>query len=77
MTKTVALADEVYEDLARLKKPGQSFSDVVRDLTQKHRPRLREVSGSLQEDEEYWEAFARARREARRQSAQRVDLEDE
>lgn len=76
MAKIVALADEVYEGLARLKKPGQSFSDVVRILTQEHRPRLREVYGSLQEDDEYWEAFARARREARRRSARRVELEE-
>ncbi len=30
MTKVVQLADDAYEALARQKRPGDSFSDVVR-----------------------------------------------
>jgi predicted CopG family antitoxin len=30
MTKVVQLADDAYEALARQKRPGESFSDVVR-----------------------------------------------
>jgi len=30
MAKTIAVADEVYEMLAKEKRPGESFSDVLR-----------------------------------------------
>lgn len=32
-TKTISLADDAYEKLKRLKREGESFSDVVRRLT--------------------------------------------
>jgi predicted CopG family antitoxin len=35
MTKTISLADDAYEALARAKKPGESFSDVARRLAKK------------------------------------------
>lgn len=32
-TKTIALSDDAYRRLARLKKKGESFTDVVQRLT--------------------------------------------
>ncbi|MBW3583834.1 MAG: hypothetical protein KY455_12125 [Euryarchaeota archaeon] len=77
MTKTVALADDAYEALDRLKRPGQSFSDVVRELTSKRRPRIRDViQDRLATDEdERWVEFKKERREARQVNLARVDLE--
>lgn len=74
MTKTVALADDAYEALARLKRPGESFSDVVRSLVAGRRPRLRDVAGIARQDQAHWKAFRRERSAARRISRQRVDL---
>lgn len=34
MTKNVSLADDAYEGLAKAKRGGESFSEVVRRLTQ-------------------------------------------
>lgn len=75
MTKTVALAEDAYAALARLKKPGQSFSDVVREIVGRRRPGVREVGGLLAEDGAYWDAFSKSRRLARRVSTDRVDFE--
>ena len=32
VTKTISLADDAYEALAAVKRPGESFSDVARRL---------------------------------------------
>ncbi|MEK6810640.1 MAG: antitoxin VapB family protein [Candidatus Thermoplasmatota archaeon] len=32
MAKTIAIADDVYETLSKEKRPGESFSDVIRRL---------------------------------------------
>lgn len=39
MVKTVTIGDDVYEALDRLVRPGESVSDVIRRLTDEHRPR--------------------------------------
>lgn len=75
MTKTVALSDEAYRSLARLKKPGQSFSGVVQDLVGGQRPSIRDVGGLLAKDSAYWKAHAQGRRRARRVLVDRVRLE--
>lgn len=32
-TKTISLSEDAYEDLKKMKRKGESFSDVVRKLT--------------------------------------------
>lgn len=32
-TRTISLADDAYEALSAMRRPGESFSDVVRRLT--------------------------------------------
>lgn len=32
-TRTISLADDAYEALSKMRRPGESFSDVVRRLT--------------------------------------------
>ena len=78
MTRTVALADDAYAALARLKKPGQSFSDVVRELTAAKRPRLRDVLPPKRTPEEdaFWRAYAEERAKARQQTLGRVRFEE-
>lgn len=76
MTRTVALADDAYDALARLKKPGQSFSDVVRDLTVSRRPTLDQVlpPQPTKTEDAHWKAFQKQRRKARQTTAARVNL---
>lgn len=77
MTKTVALSEDAYASLERLKKPGQSFSDVVQELVRERRPRLAEVLEEPDEDaRDHWASFQEERRAARQEHASRVDLED-
>lgn len=47
-TKTISLADDAYERLAAEKREGESFSDVVRRLTD--RVDLTSVHGALSEE---------------------------
>lgn len=78
MTRTVALADDAYDALARLKKRGQSFSDVVRELVETRRPRLRDVLPPpvTKEEDEYWRNFAEERRAARQVVEARVNFDE-
>lgn len=47
-TKTISLADDAYERLKAEKQEGESFSDVVRRLTQD--VNVSEFHGALSED---------------------------
>lgn len=47
LTKNISLADDAYEALASLKKPGESFSDVARRLARESpRRSIMEFAGS-------------------------------
>jgi len=52
MAKNIAVSDDVYELLSRLKLPNESFSDVIRRLAKK--PRLGEIAGSKTVTKEQW-----------------------
>jgi len=49
--KNISLRDEVYEELSRLKREGESFSDVIMRLLRNNRERslelLRRYAGKL------------------------------
>lgn len=53
--KNVSLRDEVYEELSRLKREGESFSDVILRLLRKNRDRsleiLRRYAGKLKDSD--------------------------
>lgn len=40
MTKVISLSDEAYDELKRLKKEGESFSEVVMKIARKERKPL-------------------------------------
>jgi predicted CopG family antitoxin len=46
MTKVISIADDAYEALKNMKQPGDSFSDVVRRITEKTRKQsLKDFAG--------------------------------
>ena len=47
------LSDDVYEKLKRMKRRGESFSDVISRLLKK--PKLLDVAGSMTVKKEDWE----------------------
>ena len=48
-SKTISVSDEAYARLKALKKPGESFSDIINRLTA--RRRLSEIAGVLTEED--------------------------
>lgn len=48
-SKTISVSDEAYARLKALKKPGESFSDIINRLTA--RKRLSELAGVLTEED--------------------------
>lgn len=71
MARNVSLAEDVYLALKRIKREGESFSEVIRRLLES-RPAIAEVAGKHLLSEESWEK-ARERIEAmQRISAERI-----
>jgi predicted CopG family antitoxin len=52
MTKNMAVSDDVYELLSRLKLPNESFSDTIKRLAKK--PKLSEIAGSKTVTKDQW-----------------------
>jgi predicted CopG family antitoxin len=48
-TKTVSLRKSSYEKLKKLKKEGESFSDVVDRISEEHKQDLKQFSGTFPE----------------------------
>ena len=70
-TKTISLEEEAYERLKRLKRKGESFTDLVNRLTGKRS--LLELSGTISEEEASdlrmsVENASKERKEARKES---------
>jgi predicted CopG family antitoxin len=72
--RTVSLADDAYERLAAMRRPGESFSDVVRRLTRGRS--LTELGGLLSkaEGEALAEALAQAKKERLERKRRRLGL---
>ena len=53
MGKVIMVSEDVYENLKRLKKHGESFSDVIRRLLS-HKPKLMDIAGSKTVTKKEW-----------------------
>ena len=67
-TKNIAISDEAYQRLKALKKPGESFTEVIERMTQ--RRGILELSGILSRQEA--SRVSEMVRETRRQSSKRL-----
>jgi len=67
-TKNISISEEAYERLAALKKPNESFTEVVNRLTKKRS--ILELVGTLTEKE--GEEIRRNIKELREASSKRV-----
>lgn len=61
-TKTISLTDDAYHRLKKMKRPGESFSDVVQRLT--GREDLMRFAGTI--SDEFAESLMASSREFRR-----------
>lgn len=59
LAKTIAVSDDVYEFLSKIKLPEESFSDVIRRSLKKG-ARLSDIAGSKTVAKEEWLRVARA-----------------
>ncbi|MGQ0535211.1 MAG: antitoxin VapB family protein [Methanobacteriota archaeon] len=66
-TRTIAVSEDAYQGLLAMKRPGESFTDVIRRLTR--RRSLTDLSGVMGKDGA--EAVAKAIEENRRDRAKR------
>ncbi len=67
-TKNIAISDEAYQMLRALKKPGESFTDVIQRMT--HGSAVLELTGILSRKEAV--SVEKRVREIRKQSSQRI-----
>ncbi|MCL5786340.1 MAG: antitoxin VapB family protein [Candidatus Thermoplasmatota archaeon] len=66
--KNVTISDELYENLALMKQPGESFSDVINRLVHRRKVKLKTFYGSLRESkflDELESEVERVRKESR------------
>ncbi|MDI6884551.1 MAG: antitoxin VapB family protein, partial [Hadesarchaea archaeon] len=64
LAKTIAVSDDVYEVLSKIKLPEESFSDVIRKSLRKG-ARLSDIAGSKTITREEWSTVARSFRKQR------------
>lgn len=74
MARNIAVADDVYKQLVTLKRPGESFSDVLRRLL-KTRRRISDLAGSATLTVKEWrEVLERKRAQDRMDRERRESL---
>ena len=57
MAKTIAVSDDVYEFLSKIKLSGESFSDVIRSL--RRGAKLSDIAGSKTVTKKEWRKVVR------------------
>jgi len=70
VARTIAISDEVYEMLKKLKLPGESFSDVIKRLI-KRGGRLSDIAGSGTITKEGWEELKKLREKRKKLDEER------
>jgi predicted CopG family antitoxin len=74
MTKVISLSEKAYETLKGMKKPGESFSDVVIRVAEKEKKKsLLEFSGKWVGDD-IDEVFAEIKKDREQLASRKVDL---
>jgi predicted CopG family antitoxin len=74
MTKVISLSEKAYETLKGMKKPGESFSDVVLRVAQgKNKKSLLEFSGKWVGDDAN-KVLAQIMKDRERLESRKVDL---
>ncbi len=74
MTKVISLSEKAYETLKGMKKPGESFSDVVlRVANDKKKKSLLEFSGKWSGDDAD-EVLAQIMKDREQSASRKVDL---
>ncbi|MBI4176031.1 MAG: antitoxin VapB family protein [Candidatus Aenigmarchaeota archaeon] len=75
MTKVISLSDKAYEALKGLKKPGDSFSDVVLSIAKDTRKGILQFSGRWHGSrEEMDEIFSRVLSERKKSRPRELDF---
>ncbi len=60
MARTIMVSDDVYEALRKEKRTGESFSEVIRRLLIRNRPKISDLSGKRTITKEEWIEVERA-----------------
>ena len=68
--KNMTISDELYENLALIKQPGESFSDVINRLVHRRKVKVKTFYGSLRGSKFLDELESEVKR-ARKESKQR------
>jgi predicted CopG family antitoxin len=73
-TKTISIMDDAYERLLRVKLKDESFSDVVRRLTEKKKGDLLKYAGILSHlPSSYWKKMEKFHEERRKLNLKRQE----
>lgn len=72
MAKNIALADDVYRNLKRLKRENESFSDVIRRLI-KNRGEIADLAGSATLSLDEWLEMKKLKEEQAKKDQKRAE----
>ena len=72
MAKNIALAEDVYRDLKRMKRKDESFSDLIRRLM-KTRGTISDLAGSATLNTEEWLDMKQLREEQTKSDERRAE----
>jgi predicted CopG family antitoxin len=72
MAKNIALADDVYRDLKRMKREGESFSELIRRLM-KNRGEIAHLASSATLSVDEWLEMRRLKKEQAEKDRERAE----